>query len=69
MSAEPSATLISEEEYLRTDYEPNCEYVDGVVVPKALPNATHYALQGLLCCLLMPAQQSHRVACAPKLLA
>lgn len=67
MAAAPQLPFVSEEEYLRTDYEPNCEYVDGVVVPKALPNGTHSALQKLLCCLLTASEQSHRVLVCPEL--
>ena len=38
-------TPLSVEEYLRTSYKPNCEYVDGVLVPKALATWKHGSLQ------------------------
>ena len=36
-----TATPVSVEEYLRTSYEPSCEYVDGVLVPKAMGTKKH----------------------------
>ena len=41
-----TGTAVSVEEYLRTSYEPACEYVDGVLVPKAMPTWKHSLLQG-----------------------
>ena len=40
-----TGTAISVEEYLRTSYEPNCEYIDGVLVPKAMGTKKHGKLQ------------------------
>jgi Uma2 family endonuclease len=40
-----TGTAVSVEEYLRTSYEPNCEYVDGVLVPKAMGTKKHGKLQ------------------------
>ena len=40
-----TATPVSVEEYLRTSYEPNCEYVEGVLVPKAMGTKKHGRLQ------------------------
>ena len=40
--------MLSVEEYLRTDYEPHCEYLDGVLKPKAVPDYLHSRLQTLL---------------------
>jgi len=36
------------EEYLRTAYEPDCEYIDGQVVGRAVGEYPHSRLQGLL---------------------
>ena len=41
-----TGTAVSVEEYLRTSYEPACEYVDGVLVPKAVGTRKHGKLQG-----------------------
>ena len=32
MATAPTLPLVSVEEYLRTSYEPNCEYIDGVLI-------------------------------------
>src|SRR5579863_662475 len=45
--------LISVEEYLRTSYRPDCDYVDGEVVERNLGERDHSWLQGLLIRLLM----------------
>jgi Uma2 family endonuclease len=50
MSAD--ATLISVEEYLRTNYKPACEYIDGVLRQKPMPTRKHGLIQGRLCQLL-----------------
>src|SRR5262245_56644266 len=39
-------TLISVEEYLSTNYEPRCEYVDGVLRQKPRPTWNHGAVEG-----------------------
>jgi len=36
-----TTALVSVEEYLRRTEKPNCEYVDGVLYPKAMPTASH----------------------------
>ncbi len=38
-------TLISEEEYLRTSYEPDAEFVDGVIEERAMGEGLHSAWQ------------------------
>ena len=40
-----TGTAVSVEEYLRTAYKPNCELVDGVVIPKAMGTWKHGWLQ------------------------
>ena len=39
------AIQVSVEEYLRTNYEPNAEYIDGVVRPKAMGTGQHGRIQ------------------------
>ena len=41
-------TLVSEEEYLHTSYEPDCEYVDGELVERNVGTLSHSDLQVLL---------------------
>lgn len=36
------------EQYLRTAYDPDCEYIDGQVVERPVGEYTHSRLQGLL---------------------
>ena len=40
-----SRTLISVEEYLRTNYRPDCDYVDGEVVERNMGKKSHAKLQ------------------------
>lgn len=53
MAAVPSQPLVSVEEYLRGSYEPECEYIDGVLEPKAMPDDKHSHLEALLVALLV----------------
>ncbi|HTS27435.1 MAG TPA: Uma2 family endonuclease [Bryobacteraceae bacterium] len=45
-------TLISVEEYLRTNYEPRCEYIEGVLRQKPMPSWDHGALEAQFCQLV-----------------
>src|SRR5208282_6240906 len=40
-----SRTLVSVEEYLRTSYRPDCDYVDGEIVERNLGELDHSDLQ------------------------
>ncbi len=48
-----TAAPVSVEEYLRTSYEPKCEYVDGVLFPKPMPTWEHAFLQVWVASLIM----------------
>jgi Uma2 family endonuclease len=39
------AALVSVEEYLRTDYKPACDYIDGVLRQKSMPTYRHSRAQ------------------------
>ena len=41
-----TATLVPVEEYLRTDYEPDCDYIDGVLEERNMGEQQHGVLQG-----------------------
>jgi len=41
-----TATLVPVEEYLRTNYDPDCEYVDGRIVERNLGELPHGTVQG-----------------------
>ncbi|MCU1261909.1 MAG: hypothetical protein JWO80_4794 [Bryobacterales bacterium] len=43
-----TAQLVSVEEYLRTSYTPDAEYVEGVVIPRAMPQKPHSKMQAFL---------------------
>ena len=47
-----AGTAVSVEEYLRTSYEPSCEYWDGVLVPKAMGTKKHGRLQFRIAALI-----------------
>jgi Uma2 family endonuclease len=48
----PSVTAVSVSEYLGTEYDPNCEYIDGVLVPKPMPTWRHSRVQGRIFTLI-----------------
>jgi Uma2 family endonuclease len=43
-----TGVLVSEEEYLHTVYEPDCEYEDGVLIERNVGEEKHNWLQGAL---------------------
>jgi Uma2 family endonuclease len=47
MGARPP-TLVSEEEYLRTSYEPDCEFEDGILIERNVGTEKHSWLQAAL---------------------
>ena len=47
-----TGTAVSVDEYLHTDFVPRREYVDGVLVPKAMPTRQHSKLQLRLAALI-----------------
>jgi len=47
MSARPH-TLVSEQEYLRTHYEPDCEFEDGVLIERHSGTEKHSWTQAAL---------------------
>ena len=52
MSMVADATLVSVEEYLRTNYKPACDYIDGVLRQKAMPTFDHGDIQFAVCLLV-----------------
>ena len=44
----PTQTLVSVQEYLSSDYEPDCDYVDGVLEERNLGEQDHSRLQTLI---------------------
>lgn len=48
MASAPTLPIVSVEEYLNTSYEPDVEFVDGVLVEKGMPTIAHNFLGRLL---------------------
>jgi Uma2 family endonuclease len=48
-----AATLITIDEYLHTPYDPDCDYVDGVIEERNLGETSHATLQALITVHLM----------------
>lgn len=46
-------------EYLSTEYEPDCEYIDGVLEERNVGKRRHSKTQGLLCSWLGPREPQH----------
>lgn len=48
MATAPTLPLVSVDEYLNSSYEPDMEFVDGVLIPRGMPTIAHSLLQKLL---------------------
>jgi len=56
-----SRTLISVEEYLRTSYRPDCDYVDGEVVERNMGETDHSWLQTALSAYLFARRNEWKI--------
>ncbi len=54
-----TAVHISLDEYLNTDYEPDCDYVDGVLEERNVGKNRHSRTQGLLTIWLGSREKEH----------
>ena len=54
-------SFVPVEEYLKSDYEPHCEYLDGVLLSKALLDRTHSRLQALIAAFLLSQESKFKV--------
>ncbi len=57
-----TTTLVSLEEYLHTNYEPDMEYVNGVLVGRNVGTQLHGLLQTLVAAYLAQSHQTHQIA-------
>ena len=57
--ATPPAAHISLEEYLNTEYEPDCEYVDGILEDRNVGKQKHSQTQALLTAWLIAQASRH----------
>lgn len=67
MASAPTLPFVPVDEYLRTTYEPHCEYLDGVLWPKALPDRIHSRLQKLLLLLIAQQERKYGIEALPEL--
>jgi Uma2 family endonuclease len=61
-----TATLVSLDEYLNTSYEPDREFVDGVLVRRNMGTQLHSLLQGLVVLFFGQYQKSHQIKIFPE---
>jgi Uma2 family endonuclease len=61
-----TATLISLDEYLNTSYEPDVEFVDGVLVRRNVGAQSHSLLQGFVVSFFGQDRKSHRISVFPE---
>jgi Uma2 family endonuclease len=54
-----TATRVSLEEYLNTDYEPDCDYVDGVLEERNVGKSRHSETQSLIAGMLLGLRRQH----------
>jgi Uma2 family endonuclease len=59
----PTQTLVSVQEYLSSDYEPDCDYVDGVLEERNLGEQDHSRLQSLLVAFCVAHEKQWRARC------
>ncbi|HKO13084.1 MAG TPA: Uma2 family endonuclease, partial [Acidobacteriaceae bacterium] len=67
MSAAPQSVRIPVEEYLKTVYRPDCDYVDGEVLERNLGEKEHSILQQALVFLFRTNRDAWRVEVFPEL--
>lgn len=53
------ATRVSLEEYLNTEYEPDCDYVDGVLEERNVGKNRHSETQSLMVGVLLGLRRQH----------
>ena len=61
-----AATLVSVQEYLSGDYEPDCDYVDGVLEERNLGERDHSRLQAQLIVYFARRQKQLRIEVLPE---
>ena len=66
LKAMPLATHISVEEYLRTAYDPDCEYVDGEVLERNLGEQDHSLVQGRIYFYFQSRAKEFRICVFPE---
>ena len=60
MAVAPTIPLVSADEYLKSGYHPDMEYVEGVLVERSVPTIAHSLLQIILAVYLDPYRTQFR---------
>jgi Uma2 family endonuclease len=63
----PTAQAVSVDEYLKTSYRPDLEYVDGYLVERGVPTYLHALLQAILIRYFGQFEDEHRFLVLPEL--
>jgi Uma2 family endonuclease len=63
----PSRTLVSVDEYLHTNYDPDCDYVDGAIVERNVGELDHSDLQGEIVAYFRSRLRSRSIHAFPEL--
>jgi len=66
MATAPTLPLVPVEEYLRSNYHPDMEYVDGVLVERSVPTISHSVLQMILIQFFAQFQERMRFLAMPE---
>jgi Uma2 family endonuclease len=61
-----TGTLVSVEEYLHTSYDPDREYIDGLVLERNLGESDHSGLQGAICGYFFIRQKQWKIRFFPE---
>lgn len=66
MATAPALPLVTAEEYLSSSYDPEMEFIDGVLEERAAPTFAHGVLQGLVIEHLARYKRQFRFAAVPE---
>jgi Uma2 family endonuclease len=66
MATAPTLPLVSVEEYLRSSWQPDKEFVDGVLIDKGMPTVFHGLLQAILISWFRALEKDYRVKAVPE---
>src|SRR5690349_13284712 len=61
-----TTTLVTLDQYLNSSYEPDMEFVDGVLVGRNVGTQSHGLLQGIVVSFLRQFRVSHRIKVFPE---
>ncbi len=62
-----TGTAVSLDEYLKTIYDPDCEYVDGELIERSMGESDHSAVQGIIIALLFGQRREYGIHVFPEM--